>query len=323
MKENSCLNFLKGIACLTVVLQHCPIPGIIGDGIIYALRFPVPVFFMVSGYFCFYRELEWIKKAWMKILKLLTASEILCGIVSFIVLDESMAEQLQKLSLWDHPLRTFLCGTLFNGTLWYLYAMLWTWLILYCIKRRNCIHQSYILIPVLLAVHISVRLFIQKTGDIEVWAYLFRSAFLYGIPFVLLGHFLAENEKWIKDHITVFKCAYLLLGGGIVMALEFIIWKSFMDIWLSTVIIAVAMFSFAIRYPDAKIIPAVAGIGKKYSMIVYVTHIPLSRIMGSCLKPHMREAVYDRIAPFLIIMAALLTAKTADYIKGRYVCMKK
>lgn len=323
MKENSCLNFLKGISCLIVVLLHCPIPGIIGDGIIYALRFPVPVFFMISGYFCYYRDPVWIKKAWMKILKLLIASEILCGIVSFICLDESMTEQLQKLSLWDHPLRTFLCGTLFNGTLWYLYAMLWTWLILYCIKRWNCIRQSYILVPVLLIVHISGRLLIQKTGDIDMWIYLFRSAFLYGIPFVLLGHFLAENEGWIKDHITVFNCAFLLLGGGIVMVLEFITWKCFMDIWFSTILIAVAMFSFAIRYPDAEIIPAVARIGKTYSMIIYVTHIPLSRIMGRCLKPHMREAVYNQIAPFLIMMAALLTAKAVDYIKGRYVCMKK
>lgn len=107
------------------------------------------------------------------------------------------------------------------------------------------------------------------------------------------------------------------------MILEFITWNCFMDIWFSTVLIAVAMFGFAIRYPDVEIIPAVARIGKKYSMIIYVTHIPLSRIMGRCLKPHMREVVYDQIAPFLIIIAALLAAKTADYIKGRYVCMKK
>ena len=324
MKENSSLNFLKGISCITVVLLHCPIYGIIGDGIIYAFRFPVPVFFMISGYFCYYRDLAWIKKSQVKILKLLFFSEALCGIVSFICVDEGVAEQLRKVPLWDHPLRTIFCGTLFNGTLWYLYAMLWTWIILYLIKRFHFVQQSYILIPVLLAVHIVGRLYIQKTDDMDIneWIYAFRSAVMYGIPFVLAGHFLAEKEEWIKYHVSVFKCLFLLLGGGVVMIMEFMVWNCFMDIWFSTVLIAAAMFIFAMQHPDTEIVPVVAGIGKKYSMIIYVSHIPLSRIIARCLKSGMGEALYDRTAPFLILTAALLTAKAADYIRRKLTDMQ-
>lgn len=43
-EENKCLFMLKGISCIIVVLLHCPLPGKIGEGIIYALRFPVPIF---------------------------------------------------------------------------------------------------------------------------------------------------------------------------------------------------------------------------------------------------------------------------------------
>lgn len=84
MKENKCLNFLKGISCLIVVLLHYPIPGIVGEGIIYGLRFSVPIFFMISGYFCYFHDAEWIKASQRKIIKLLVYSEIACALVFFI-----------------------------------------------------------------------------------------------------------------------------------------------------------------------------------------------------------------------------------------------
>lgn len=111
MKENKCLNFMKGISCLTVVLLHCRIPGIIGDSIIYAMRFPVSIFFMISSYFCYYKDTEWIKKAQLKILKLLLWVEAIGRIVSFVFVDKSVTEQIRKISLWSNPLRTLFCWT--------------------------------------------------------------------------------------------------------------------------------------------------------------------------------------------------------------------
>lgn len=323
MKENKCLNFMKGISCLTVVLLHCRIPGIIGDGIIYALRFPVPMFFMISGYFCYYKDTEWIKKAQLKILRLLLCSEAVCGVVCFWFGEEGVTEQLRKLAFWSHPLRTLFCGTLFNGTLWYLYAMLWTWLFLYLVKRTGGIGRSYGLIPVLLLIHIAGRLYIQETGDIEVWIYLFRSGLLYGIPFVLLGHFLAEKKPWIDSCISDGKCALLLVCGGGMLAAEYILWHCFMDIWFSTVLIVTAMFLFAVIHPDWEVIPAITKIGKKYSMIIYVSHIPLSLVLDGCLKPYMEETAYGWVRPFLTMAAALTTAAAADGIRRQYICRQK
>ena len=42
--ENDCLWMVKGVASIIVILFHCPIEGILGEGIIYALRFPIPIF---------------------------------------------------------------------------------------------------------------------------------------------------------------------------------------------------------------------------------------------------------------------------------------
>ena len=52
-KDNKLLWILKGISCIIVILFHCPLAGIAGDVIIYSMRFPIPVFLMISGYYSF------------------------------------------------------------------------------------------------------------------------------------------------------------------------------------------------------------------------------------------------------------------------------
>lgn len=53
-KQNNCLNFFKGLACIFVVAIHMRFPVDYIDGPIQsAARFAVPFFFMVSGYYCF------------------------------------------------------------------------------------------------------------------------------------------------------------------------------------------------------------------------------------------------------------------------------
>ena len=51
--RNDCLDFLKGLACIFVVFMHCEFPGLLGVIVQCVSRFSVPLFFMVSGYFCF------------------------------------------------------------------------------------------------------------------------------------------------------------------------------------------------------------------------------------------------------------------------------
>ena len=55
-------DFLKGISCVFVVFLHCRFPGVIGNLIIYAFRFPVPIFFMITGYYSYEKDRTWIFK---------------------------------------------------------------------------------------------------------------------------------------------------------------------------------------------------------------------------------------------------------------------
>lgn len=55
---NYCLDFIKGMACIFVVLMHVEFPGLTGTAVQAISRFSVPFFFMVSGYFCFRQFLQ-------------------------------------------------------------------------------------------------------------------------------------------------------------------------------------------------------------------------------------------------------------------------
>ena len=91
-----------------------------------------------------------------------------------------------------------------------------------------------------------------------------------------------------------------------------------MDLWFSTVVIAAAIFLFAMINPDKEVLSVIAKIGKQYSMVIYITHIPLARVLDSCLKPNMGSAAYEWVRPFATIAAALLTAAAAAQIKNRF-----
>lgn len=315
MKSNKCLYFLKGISCLIVILLHIPIPGVIGDAIIYGLRFPVPIFFMISGYVCYFRDLKWLKTSCLKTLKLLLYSELACAIVTFVFCDGSVLDQIKSMRIWSHPITTIMFGTLFNSTLWYLYAMLWTWIVMYFIKSRNITNCAYVLIPILLMVHIIGRLIIQKYSDINEWIVFLRSWILYGLPFVLLGHFVAENEE--RLHITNLKCVLLMSSGGIVMIAEYLIWCRYMDLWFSTVLITLALFLFALIHYDKDIIPFISKIGKNYSKVIYVSHIPVSIIISNTIGRCTPETVFAYIHPLLVIAGSLVTAFVIERISIR------
>ena len=54
--RNHCLDVAKGIACVFVVFMHVEFPGRTGVLVQCVSRFCVPLFFMVSGYYCYAGE---------------------------------------------------------------------------------------------------------------------------------------------------------------------------------------------------------------------------------------------------------------------------
>lgn len=277
-KENNCLWMVKGISCILVILFHCPIKGILGDGIIYALRFPIPIFFMSTGYFI-YRKANYFDKIRV-FLKYLVFAETI-SFISLIIksIFTSSFDIIVSALRTAFSLKTLFFGSMFNGTLWYLYAMVWTYLILYILsKLQHGFEMGYASIVVLLFIHIAGRVYVTEHYDINEWVFLFRSSLLFAVPFVLIGRYIAEMEALLRKYLNWYSISGIFCFGILLMIVEYILWHRFMDLQVSTIFISIALFLFALYKPDFQLLGILKYIGKNLLLYVYIFHIPVITI---------------------------------------------
>ncbi len=284
-RDNQTLDILKCVSCLIVVCLHCRFPGPAGDAVIYALRFSVPVFFMVSGYYCFQKSGEWILKHLRKILMLVAVTELTSGLVNtavnYFAYSVSPKEYLTETLSGRSPLKQIFFGPLFNDSLWYLYAMFWTWCVLWLVKRKKEISVLYCLIPVTLILHILGRYYCQNHYDIDETVFLFRSFLLFGLPFTLTGHFIAEYQSKILRRISCTHCLVMAaLGHGLIVC-EYFISGQYMDLHFSTVLISVSLFLYAVAKPDTAHFPVLQFIGRRLSGYIYYIHVNIFTVISA------------------------------------------
>lgn len=270
------LNFLKGICCIAVILLHCSIPGRIGRVIVDFLRFPVPCFFMISGYFSKNTK-EFYKSKVIVTVKYLIFGETFSMAIFAIFRPDIYADQVQKITSLSllKMMETIFSGTFFNGTLWYLYAALWSWIFLYVFsERKYTLKIEALTIFILLNIQIVGGIYFQKQSQIDQIIWCFRSAILYGIPFILIGQNIRKYEKEILNFLSLNRL-YLFLGFMVCIAvLEYKILKVYTDVYLSTVGISIALFTLALHYKKAIVNKSVYYIGKELSGNVYLIHYP-------------------------------------------------
>ena len=325
MLENKSINMLKGVACLIVVLLHCPFPGILGEAIIYGVRFSVPIFFMITGYYSYENNELWLIRQMKKTLALIIKGEVFCGIVIVIInmsrRQLEICDWIKNMEVVKHPIKTLCFGSVWNGTLWYLYALFWSLLILYLIEKYFT-HKKflYCLIPIMMLVHIVGRVIVQNFGDINKMIFLFRSAILFGIPFILFGRWIAEYENKLKKYIKENTCMVILMIGIGIEVVEFICWHQYMDLHFSTVVISFALFWWACIHPFEDYIPMLRIFGKKYSMWVYIVHFPCMLMINAIIDNISIEKmnmIYAYMRPIIVIIMSLGLAICIEYIKKK------
>ncbi|MBR4083957.1 MAG: acyltransferase [Lachnospiraceae bacterium] len=285
VKKNQYIDLLKGISCIIVICLHCPFPGVVGDGIIYGLRFSVPVFFMISGYFSYSKSEDWIIDKARYILKLLIFTELFYCIWRFIqgcLFEGNTVHQILKENVINKNLiQVLFCGTLFNGTLWYLYAMFWTWIIIWFFRKRNLLNKMFFLVPLLLIIQIFGRYYVQNNYDINRLVILFRNAITFGLPFTMLGIWIAKNKEELLQKISVPCNLCMVLVGFLLIVVEFFVVGQYMDTHISTVIIVVGLFLYAVRQNKevSKYLKVFIRIGSVWYVWIYLLHIFVMEVL--------------------------------------------
>ena len=326
--KNASIDLLKGISCIVVVWLHCRFPGLFGDAVIYALRFSLPIFFMVSGYYSRFRDEKWIVGKMKQILRMLLLSEGFYGvwtvtnacIIHHIPPGVFAAEYFSEF----HPVRVLFFGTMFNDVLWYLYAVFWAWGIFWLMRRSGTLKRCYALIIPLLVIHICGRIYLQNHIDFGTGAvFWFRSALLFALPMMLIGSFFAEYSETIAAHMSRIRAAAVIGAGVVLLAAEYLLSGQYMDLHFSTVLISAGMFLYAQISPDTgrrKLFRPITYIGGRLYMYIYLYHmfvISLAELAEEKLK--LGGAVWGWSKPVLTVFCSVAAAQFWLWIKYKMI----
>lgn len=272
------LDFLKGIACLFVVMLHFPFDGILGKGIIYTCRFSVPLFFMISGYFCYGKTPEQIVRNIKKLFFIILKTELFYGAVIYgfgLLVGKTISEITETIYAFRNPIGRLFYGSFFNGFAWYLYAILWTYIGFYFLKKANLLDHCFFLIPILLCVQVVGCYSLTIRYGLNRYIHLFRNPVTFGFPITLSGYWIAKNQEKLLRLFSTKKSFSMIVIGGCMMAAELLLFHEYLDYHFSTAVISTGMFLFALAYrkEPSRIARFISFIGQKLSLDIYLGHL--------------------------------------------------
>ena len=269
---------------------------------------------MISGYFCTFS-----KQAYQhRIIE--TVKYIIFGELFYIAVKVVLA-MLQGGNPFDIILldmsfavfvRTILFGTFYNGPLWFLYALLWTWIIFWglsaiCKIRKLTIPlrvQSAVVLSLLAILIFGWMWMIYKyTTNVNDWVWIFRSSILFAAPFVWLGKYIKQFEQKLLEKFEPKVCLYAIFGAYMLAVIEVILdYRHLLgrEIYLSTVFIVFFGFLLMLHFRGEHE-TLLSRVGKNYSAYVYICH-------GACIRIVEAIGAGGVAKPILVIILSLAFA---------------
>lgn len=323
------MELCKLIASFFVIFAHVPFPGTLGNVMSCIARFPVPLFFAISGYFSYQINSAKLKKRTVHILLLNLAAvciQIFWNFWSTLTYGGTLADCVQTIRINDVDLIKWLVLNLnpFGGHLWYLaaslgcYIMVWLYVQFFDDGKIDY-RPMYLLSAGLLALHFTLDEFASGL-EMAVPYQLTRNALLYGLPMFSLGLFLRQyREKIIeKYHLTTGKMCLILLAGIVFSISEM---RSFgiVEIYLGTVVMVIMLMLLATSHPQicSGVVGKVVSRFGAWSTVIYIVHMALNEYYaglhqyGLYLKLGETEAM---LRPLIIAGGSLLIAICWDIL---------
>ena len=288
-KRNYMLDHFKGIAVIGVVLVHFQFPGTIGSVLCSIGVAGVILFFLISGYYAYHNDSQ---TACHKIIKRFKRNLFITVITVVIYFIFSVFYQLimgtfgEWIDRFTDPMlyfRMLIMGDfeiIFADPLWFMPALLYSYLILYFIYKKNLQKAAYIIMPFLLLLRIGMETYTNSSGA----DWHLSGNFLVGaLPVMLLGNFIAykKREYTLKPvSLTAICCilsALLMFISVNVKVMGLDVSQPF-KIWC-----ALSVFILALKLPQKKGIAAIGIVGFRYSLYIYLFHYMTGLIINEIL----------------------------------------
>lgn len=321
---NYCLDFVKGIACIFVVLMHCEFPGLLGTAVQAISRFCVPLFFMVSGYFCFRPEILYgggnIKYT-NKILHVLKITINACFFYAFFMLivylwcgGITWSVSLQNLFNWIVFNQPAWAGV--AGQYWFLFALLYTYLFYSVIARMGLVKQAYWLAGFMFVAYFILAQGMHILGH-HVPNMIYRNWLVEGFAYFMLGHWIHHHQDKLKFD-NKWLLSILAISTILCWVERYFMGRDF-GVNIVTIPQVFCLFLYAVNNPT-KHQGVIQEIGKRYSMFVYIIHPvvwhSLEMVYGKLGIAENLPALY--IMPILVVVLTLLVSHLVYILNLRF-----
>jgi len=343
MKRNHLFDVYRVIAALLIVYLHCSVPGVIGEIIGIYTILGVLFFFAVTGYFLADSEKsggKQIKKLGLMFLGTSLfylvwniAKEIYYSYQYNVENVVRIIKQYLGYIFSKESLKKFVVynETHIAGHTWFIMAMLYSILIFFLLKKLikdgKKRYYAFLIIAVVLNTSCAVLgayapIFIGH----NVACTKVRNYFFMGLPMLLFGYCIGQKKTAIKENMPPYRSVLFLCLGLVVMLLEHFMLKHFgllgmLGYYLGAYLVVFASFCLAILKGDTFKENWISGIGKKYSMWIYLIHVWVLEFLSMIWpeNPNMKK-LFSYIGFVVVFVCSLLLAVGIEKVIW---CLKK
>lgn len=278
------IDSLKCLCMFLIIFLHCTDER--NNWLVPLFRCAVPCFFMISGFLLYYSSEQThkirIRKNLLRVGKLLLYSLLL-----YCIFEESIqyltTNEWICLSFKDSAKFLIFNKTPFGYHLWYIAAYLYVLGIIYSLSTPYFMRIITICIPLLLTLNIAFGKYSLLTLHHEVGTFYFRNFLFTGLPFFLIGRWIAIH----RNRINSIK-RKTLWGSFIVLILasdyEYLVLQyhklgNLGDLYISTIPLAIVLFLLFVTHKNKYSHSFLQQIGEKYSLSVYILHILIASLI--------------------------------------------
>ena len=339
-KRNYYLDFWKGIACFGVVLFHTYYPLYwgnhdVGNMIKAFFRFAIPLFYMISGYYCYYNDNIVTSQKLPNKIKHMFRINVLASITWLMIQimvglfgdSHGGVNGIKEMLSAIFTLKKVIIWLLFNEDpfvkiLWFISALLYVYIAMLLINRFNLYKISYLVAIACFVVHYFLGNVCKGFG-VEINLYYYRNFLLMAFPFFMFGHYIHSNEELLKNIFTSPKCICMFIVGELLTVPEwFLLGKT--EISIGAVVAVFGIFVLSLQAPEKKDKSFFTYIGTELSLFIYIIHmavkIVMDRVAGKLFfKMPEINLVYNLIRPFVCfgvsVVAGIIFYKLISWYK--------
>lgn len=319
------IDCMRIIAAFFVVLIHFNFSEILGGGenLIHAnAYFAVPFFFMVSGFFAFRfnkeKSQKLIKKQISKIGRIFLLTAIVYLLIN-IIFALYMGESIINYVKYTFGLKNIIKLLVINvwpmdigGPIWYLQALLYSYLIFYFLYKYDFIQYDIVIAIIFLIINAVLGEFSAIFHVITIGGCFFTRA----LPYMLIGNYIARNQSRFR-HMGIYKFTIIIICSIILTCGEYIALfhlnlLHYAGHFQGNTIMAIAIFIFLIQRPNLGAGSRLNELGNEDSQIIYLVHQPLGFFLNLLLNRYM---LFCYLQPIVVFMASLLFSRIYNWVK--------